>query len=113
MKAHLNKTSIFCLDFNDFMKHWGVIRITWGHFGVTLGSFFGHQGDFGALCEPFRRRKALDGKCDGYMWGLGGAEKRKCGCFLSAVLKGQEGHEEFKKTNDPVSRTVWEGEGRG
>ena len=23
-------------------------------------------------------RKALDGKCDGYMWGLGGAKKRKC-----------------------------------
>ena len=23
-------------------------------------------------------REALDGKCDGYMWGLGGAEKRKC-----------------------------------
>ena len=23
-------------------------------------------------------RKTLDGKCDGYMWGLGGAKKRKC-----------------------------------
>ena len=23
-------------------------------------------------------RKSLDGKCDGYMWGHGGAEKRKC-----------------------------------
>ena len=23
-------------------------------------------------------RKTVDGKCDGYMWGLGGAEKRKC-----------------------------------
>ena len=23
-------------------------------------------------------RKTLDGKCDGYMWGFGGAEKRKC-----------------------------------
>ena len=23
-------------------------------------------------------RKSLDGKCDGYMWGLGGAKKRKC-----------------------------------
>ena len=23
-------------------------------------------------------REALDGKCDGYMWGLGGARKRKC-----------------------------------
>ena len=22
--------------------------------------------------------KTFDGKCDGYMWGLGGAEKRKC-----------------------------------
>ena len=23
-------------------------------------------------------RKTLDGKCDGYMWGLGGVKKRKC-----------------------------------
>ena len=23
-------------------------------------------------------RKTLDGKCDGYMWGLGGAKKQKC-----------------------------------
>ena len=23
-------------------------------------------------------RKTLDGKCDGYMWGLGGCQKRKC-----------------------------------
>ena len=23
-------------------------------------------------------QKTLDGKCDGYMWGLGGAKKRKC-----------------------------------
>ena len=50
----------------------------WGDFGVTLGSDLAYEGDYGALCEPFRRRKALDGKCDGYMWGLGGAEKRKC-----------------------------------
>ena len=60
----------------------GHFGATLGHFGVTLGSLRGqilvHEGDFGALCEPFRRRKALDGACDGYMWGLGGAKKRKC-----------------------------------
>ena len=49
-----------------------------GHFGVILGLNLAYQDDFGALCEPFRRRKALDGTCDGYMLGLGGAEKRKC-----------------------------------
>ena len=53
----------------------GCIR---GVSGVTLGSDLAYEGDYGALCEPFRRRKALDYKCDGYMWGLGGAEKRKC-----------------------------------
>ena len=26
-------------------------------------------------------RKSLDGKCDGYMWGLGGAKKWKCWLF--------------------------------
>ena len=56
----------------------GYFGSLWGYFGVTLGSNLGHQGDFGGLCEPFRRRKALDYKCDGYMWGLGGAKKRKC-----------------------------------
>ena len=45
----------------------------WGDFGVTLGSDLAYEDDFGTLYEPFRRRKALDYKCDGYMWGLGGA----------------------------------------
>ena len=25
-----------------------------------------------------KQQKTLDGKCDGYMWGFGGAKKRKC-----------------------------------
>ena len=32
------KAFIFIMDFNDFMKHWGVIGLTWGHLGVTLGT---------------------------------------------------------------------------
>ena len=35
-------------------------------------------------------RKTLDGKCDGYMWGLGGAENGKC-WFLKAFFKGSRG----------------------
>ena len=54
------------------------LRCIWGDFGVTSGLDLAYEGDYGALCEPFRRRKALDYKCDGYVWGLGGAEKRKC-----------------------------------
>ena len=27
-------------------------------------------------------RKTSDGKCDGYMWGLGGGKKRKCWFFI-------------------------------
>ena len=59
--------------------HFGVIvRLLWGQIEVGFGLNLVHQGDCGALCEPFRRRKALAGTCDGYMRALGGAEKRKC-----------------------------------
>ena len=50
----------------------------WNQIGATLGLNLVHEGDFGALCEPFRHRKALDRTCDGYMCGLDEAEKRKC-----------------------------------
>ena len=45
--------------------------------GVISGSPLAYEDDFGTLSEPFRRRKATDGKCDGYMRGLGGAQRRK------------------------------------
>ena len=67
----------------------GTLGSLWGHFGLTLGSlwvhfeltsgqFLAYEDAFGALSEPFQRRNALDGKCDGYMCRLGGGEKRKC-----------------------------------
>ena len=36
------------MDLNGFMKHWSVIGVTWGHFGVTLGVLAAHGGDFEA-----------------------------------------------------------------
>ena len=27
----------FPMNFNDFIKHRGLIGVSWGHFGVTLG----------------------------------------------------------------------------
>ena len=45
---------IFPMNFNDFMKLWGMIGVTWGHFRVTLVSLWGyfeatwrHLGSFG------------------------------------------------------------------
>ena len=32
------KTFSSLMDFNDFMKHWGLIGVNWAHLGVTLGS---------------------------------------------------------------------------
>ena len=65
--------------FGSLWAHFGLtLGSLWGDFGVTLGSDLAYEGDYGALSEPFRRRKALDYKCDGYMWRLGGAKKRKC-----------------------------------
>ena len=63
-----------------------------------------HQGDFGALCEPSRRRKALDGTCDGYMWRRGGAEKRTSlkimvfACFLEGQSVHGDSREEFQSS---------------
>ena len=47
-------------------------------------------------------RETLYGKCDGYMWGLGGAQKRKCWkkCwFLMHLLKGQRSKKDSMRTN--------------
>ena len=65
---------------------WGYFGSLWGHFEITLELNFGHQDDFGALCEPFRRRQALDGTCDGYMRRLDGAEKWKCWKIVGVCL---------------------------
>ena len=48
-KVGFAKTFIFPIDFNDFIKHWGLFGVAlgslWGHFGhmkVTFGAFRGH-----------------------------------------------------------------------
>ena len=46
---------------------WGYLGVTlgffggllWGQIGVTFGPNLIHRDDFGALCEPFRRRRAI------------------------------------------------------
>ena len=55
-------------------------------------------------------RKTLDGTCEGYMCGLGGAKKRKCWKaigFKRYFLKGQGCHEEVQKRNSQVSRAIF------
>ena len=37
-ESSFSKNIHFPMDFNDFMKHWGLIGVSWGHLGVTLGS---------------------------------------------------------------------------
>ena len=63
MKANFQKTFIFPMDSNDFMKHWGRIGVTWGHFGVTLRSLGGTWEALGAHWE-------LVGTSLGVFWGL-------------------------------------------
>ena len=46
-------------------------------------------------------RKTLDGKCDGSMWGLGGAQKQeilKKYWFYYYFSKGQGGHEDARES---------------
>ena len=49
MRVDFQKTFIFPIDFNDFIKHWGSFGVAlgslWGHFWhmkVTFGAFRGH-----------------------------------------------------------------------
>ena len=54
-------------------------------------------------------QKTLDGKCDGYRWGLGGAKKRKCWFlfgFNNVFLRCQEGLEDANRANRQASRAV-------
>ena len=63
MTANFEKTLIFPMDFNDFMKHLGWIVVTWGHVGVTLRSLGGTREALGAHWE-------LVGTSLGVFWGL-------------------------------------------
>ena len=61
-------------------------------------------------------RKTLAGKCDGYMWGLGGAKKRKCWFFIGftiTFLKCQGEPGGVNRTNRQARNGVWEGVGGG
>ena len=42
MRVDFQKTFIFPIDFNDFIKHWGS-------FGVTLGQLLAYECDFGTI----------------------------------------------------------------
>ena len=59
-KSIENLLKIYRESIENLSKIYGMVGYfwpLWGYFGVTLGSSLVHQGDFGALCEPFRRRK--------------------------------------------------------
>ena len=45
--ARFQKTFIFPINFNDFIKHWGS-------FGVALGSLWAYEGDFGSISVRLR-----------------------------------------------------------
>ena len=55
---HFQKAFIFPTDFNDFTRNPGPFGIDLGSFGGHFGIIFGIWGDFGALYEAVRRRKA-------------------------------------------------------
>ena len=57
IQVDFQKTLIFPIDFNDFIKLWGQLGVTLGslwdtfvQFGATLGSLWGH---FGSLWGHF------------------------------------------------------------
>ena len=82
-------------------------RLNLGRFDVEKGRFFNKTAScrYSKLCFLLRRgahfqkirekklldsekwsRKTLDGKCDGYVRGLDGAEKRKCWFFIGFTI---------------------------
>ena len=48
-KVEFQKTFIFQIDFNDFIKLWVSLGSLWGHFGGTLEQLLVYSGDFGPL----------------------------------------------------------------
>ena len=87
--VQLQEIIISPIDFNDFTSNSGHSGIDLGSFGGCFGVISSIWVDCGSLSEPIRRRKARDGKCDGYMWELGGALWIYFGalwCHLGATL---------------------------
>ena len=63
--VHFQKTIIFKIDFNDFIKLWGEFWVDSGllgdvfwHLRVTLGPFWGHFGITLGSLWAYRRRMA-------------------------------------------------------
>ena len=50
MRVDFQKTFIFPIDFNDFIKHWASFGVAlgslWGHFGATLGPLLVYESNF-------------------------------------------------------------------
>ena len=76
--ACFQKTFIFPIDFNDFIKLWGQLGVTLGslwdtfvQFGATLGSPWGHFGSlwghFGVALGHFGVKSGSDPILDGSM----------------------------------------------
>ena len=59
----IRSNTLWAIGPANFMKHWGRIGVTWGHFGVTLKPLGGTWGALGAHWE-------LVGTSLGVFWGL-------------------------------------------
>ena len=56
---------------------YATLRLTWGHFGITLASLWGHLGSMRVALGHFWVTLAPHWAYDAYMCGPGGAENRK------------------------------------
>ena len=84
MKAHFQNTLIFPMNFNDFMRLWGMIGVTSGHFRVTLVSLWGYfeatWRHLGSIGGPLGARWGIFGFVLG-SWGLEVICKRYIGAY--------------------------------
>ena len=65
------------MDFTDFMKHWGVIGVSWGHLGHLGATLKLLGGTWGALGDHWE----LVGASLGVFWGLKLVWRRCIGAY--------------------------------
>ena len=61
------------MEFNDSMKHWGRVGVTWGHFGITLRSLGGTWEALGVILGSLCGYFAVALGCIGHGCGVIGS----------------------------------------
>ena len=107
-KVDFQKTFIFQIDFNDFIKHWGSFGVAlgslWGHFWhmkITFGAFRGHfEVTLSMSTSNFMCDACVMHTCTGLVGPKTGKVKNDCGLY--SIFEGSKGAR-GRQPNDQAS----------